>query len=480
MIDIPLTNEALIGHADRQLVDRAIASMVREDFTLFSRFVWPRYEHHPHLAMIDKYLQLVVEYIETSGQSGIGNLMIELPPRHGKTRKISHMLPAYFLGRNPNKRVILASYNQSLATKNSRQVRTIMRLRRYQQVFGISMASDSQAKDHWDIADHEGGLDAVGKGAGVTGKGADCLITDDLVKSREEVESAGQRDRDWDWLLSDLLTRKQPGAAHVSVMTRWHKDDVHGRLLLEQRDKWTCLTLPALAEDNDPLGRKPGEPLCAAWYDRAKLLEIKADLGEYPFSALYQQSPMSKEGGLFKAANLQRIDHAPADIVRRVRFWDLALSSRDTADYTVGLLMGLTKTGLFIILDVVRLQKEWDEVPNEIKRVALLDGTEVSLGIEVAYFQSRAVDKLTRDPVLFQYNIKGYRPEADKLTRALPFAARAGSRQVYVLNRAWTPAYIDELTSFPMGAHDDQVDATSGAYLMLDRKPLTPEVRRFI
>jgi predicted phage terminase large subunit-like protein len=469
----------VITATERPSVDQAVALAVRDSFTAFSRFAWAGYEHKPHLELIDRALTQVVRYVETRGVEGIGNLIIEMPPRHGKSKKVSQLFPAWFLGRNPDKRVIMASYGQDLATVNSRQVRAIVNQKRFEQVFGIKLAADSKAKDVWDIADHEGGLLSVGKGGGMVGRGAHVAITDDLVKNRKEAESQHQRDMDWDWWVNDLLTRKQPGAAHISVMTRWNRDDVHGRIELLQAGKWTWLRLPALAEKNDPMGRAEGDALCPDWYSREYLLDIKADQGEYPFAALYQQHPISKEGGLFKTANLIVIDEVPTDIVRIVRYWDLAMSSKQSADYTVGVAMGLTKTGSIVVLDVQRFQKEWDEVPGEIKKIAQMDGPKVLIGVESVFFQSRAVAQLARDPELFSFSIKGFAVESDKVTRALPLAARVGMRQVFVMRRAWATGYIDEMTAFNKGAHDDQVDASSGAFAMLERKPVVATTQRY-
>ena len=471
----------MLQSSARTYLDDVVAMAVRSDFTAFKRFAWSSYQHQPHLALIDSYLKQVARYIETDGKEGIANLRIELPPRHGKTITCARLFPAWFLGRNPEKRVILASYGQSLATKNSRAVRSVVRQPRFSQVFGVSLAEDSHAKDAWDLATpHEGGLDSVGKGGALTGKGAHLIITDDLVKSRAEVESALTRERDWDWFTNDLLTRKQPGAAHISIMTRWHNDDIHGRLDIQQGEAWTKLVLPALAEENDPMGRQPGEALCPPWFDRQALLDTQAKIGEYPFGSLYQQAPTARTGGLFKRHNLQTIEYyQPTHRDRVVRFWDLALSERTSADYTVGVRMRWQPDGRWIVEDVQRVQKEWDQIPDFIEAVALRDGRSVPVGIETAFFQSRAVKALLKRESLMGYRIAGIAPDADKYTRALPFAARVGERMVHVLSRPWTQDYIDELLAFPLGGHDDQVDASSGAYTMLEKAPIQATTQRY-
>src|SRR3990167_603984 len=194
---------------------------------------------------------------------------------------------------NPEQRVILASYGASLAKKNSRYTRNVLLLDRYHAVFpGVVLAGDSASAEAWDIAGHDGGLDAMGVGGGVTGKGGHVIIVDDPVKSREEAESETYRDKVWDWFTDDLYTRREPGAAVIVVMTRWHQDDLVGRLLRDQPGTWEVLDMPALNE--------AGAALWPERYDLPALERIQRMIGDYAWSALYQQSPVPAAGGGFK------------------------------------------------------------------------------------------------------------------------------------------------------------------------------------
>jgi predicted phage terminase large subunit-like protein len=253
-------------------------------------------------------------------------------------------------------------------------------------------------------------------------------------------------------------------------------------------DDWTVVTFPAQAEGDlharDP--RQPGEYLWPNKYAPEQYAIIRTTLGEFDWTALYQQRPIPASGGLFKRSKFNIVSGWPKDaqgrymdMIRLVRYWDLALSSKTSADYTAGVLMGLTRFGRLVILDVQRFQIEWDNVPNRIRDVALADGPTVHIGVEQAFFMARAVQQLATMPVLRQYVIKGARVDTDKFTRTLPFAARVGADLVDVVNASWTDSYLDELCAFPMGAHDDQVDASSGAYTMLDTKVITGEVRNY-
>ena len=417
---------------------------------------------------MDSALSDVVRYIETRGKEGTGYLILSVPPRHGKTVTVSRLFPAWFLAEHPDYRVILASYGMTLAQKNSRFARNILQSKVFGSLYPeIQLASDSKAADAWDIKNHEGGLDAVGVGAGVTGKGGHLIVIDDPVKSREEAESETYREKVWDWFTDDLFTRREPGAAIVVIMTRWHQDDLVGRLLKSgDSSKWRVINLPALAEANDPLGREVGEAL---WPDRFPvgiLQEIKQVLGEYSFSALYQQQPVPAEGGIFKRAWFHIVDTLP-EIVHCVRYWDTAMSAKETADYTVGIKLGQGADGHYYIIDVVRFQKEWGDVVPAIAETMLKDGTSVIQGIEEVAFMSRAITELNQDPRLHGFAIFGYAVDRDKVTRALPFAARLSAGNVSILNTYWTGDYLDEMCSFPNGAHDDQVDSSSGAWAMI-------------
>lgn len=451
----------------RRRRNNSSSPQTHSDFTDFKSRIYRNYENAAHLQLIDSALSDVVRYIETRGAEGTGYLIISMPPRHGKTVTVSKLFPAWFLAEHPEMRVILASYGMTLAQKNSRYARNTIQSIGFKDIYPyITLAQDSKAVDAWDLSGHEGGMDAVGVGAGVTGKGGHLIIVDDPVKSREEAESETYREKVWDWFTDDLYTRREPGAAIVVIMTRWHQDDLVGRLLRDDASKWRVLSLPAIAEENDPLGREIGAALWPSRFPITKLQDDKRVMGEYSFSALYQQQPVPAEGGIFKRAWFHKVTSVP-EIVHTVRYWDLAMSSKETADYTVGVKIGQATDGHYYIMDVVRFQKEWGDVVPEIAKVALTDGANVMIGVEEAGFMSRAIQELNQDYRLHGYAVFGYPVDKDKVTRALPFAARLSAGTVHVLDTHWTDDYLDEMCSFPNGTHDDQVDASSGAWAMI-------------
>jgi predicted phage terminase large subunit-like protein len=450
------------------------------NLTVFKKHLYKLYEHAPHLEALDTALEQVAEYVESGGKRGIGRLIVEMPPRHGKTLTVSRLFPIWFLGRNPDKRVMLVSYGATLAHRNSRIARNLIETSTYHDVFpDWVLAGDSAAADTWDIKDHEGGCDAMGITGGATGKGAHVLIIDDPIKNRQEAESEVYRERVWDAYLNDLYTRLEPGGAIVVMMTRWHQDDLIGRLLRqtdddddENAETWVRLRMPALAEEHDQLGRQPGEALWPWRYPLKRLKRILHALGEYVWNALYQQNPVPSEGGLFKRAWLKPVDGLP-EIDFAARYWDLAMSAKTSADYTVGVKIGHGMDGHWYVLDVVRRQLDWGQVTQFLADVMLHDGPEVMQGIEEAGYMSRAVQDLNADSRLHGYAIYGYPVDKDKLTRALPVAAKFAAGLLHIVQAGWNRDYVDELCSFPKGAHDDQVDGTSGAWAMLGGPPVT-------
>jgi predicted phage terminase large subunit-like protein len=449
-------------------IEQEASRATRLPLTDFKLRVRPSYRNAPHLTMLDEHLQQVSRFVETGGREGIGFLIVEMPPRHGKSLTVSRLYPAWHLGYNPKHRFMQVSYAADLAHKNSRFVRNLIRTVQYRQVFPrIELAADSQAMNSWEIAGHEGGMEALGIEGGATGKGAHILSIDDPIKSRKQAESLTYRNAIWDAFTDDLYTRLEPGGAVIMTMTRWHEDDMVGRAVLMEDVRIVRLRLPALAEANDPLGREKGQALWAVRYNEEKLSRLETTLGAYSFSALYQQNPVPAEGGIFKRAWLPKIDQLPP-VKRSVRYWDLAMSERTQADYTVGARHGIDDNGHRYVMDISRFQKEWGDVVPEMKKVILADGKHVHQGIEMKGFMSRAVKMLVKDPDLAGFVIRGYDVDSDKVTRALPFAAKCGAGLYSVLKRHWTEAWVEEICSFPNGANDDQEDASAGADNMLD------------
>ena len=252
---------------------------------------------------IPNHINLLNEKLQEIAFGDTKRLMVFLPPRHGKSMLVSHYFPAWYLGMFPDKRVILTAYEADFAATWGRRARDV--LNEYgNTVFGIEVNNKSSAANRWDIKGHSGGMVTAGVGGPITGKGADILIIDDPVKNAEEANSQTYRDKTWEWYQSTAYTRLEPNGSIILIMTRWHEDDLAGRILHQiEQDKgehWEIINLPAIAEDHDILGRNIGEPLWPGRYDLNELERIKYTTGSYWWSALYQQRPQPPEGGLLK------------------------------------------------------------------------------------------------------------------------------------------------------------------------------------
>ena len=239
------------------------AAKARRSLLRFTEYTNPLYERAQHHEQIAAKLEAVE-------RGEIDRLMIFMPPRHGKSELASKRFPAWCLGRNPQMQIIAASYNSDLANDFGRHVRNIVAEPEFGEIFpGVSLAPDSQAANRMNT-NKGGSYVAAGVGTAVTGRGAHIALIDDPFKDREEADSERRREVVWDWYRSTLFTRLMPGGRIVLIQTRWHEDDLAGRLLEHEGDQWEVLELPALSED--------GDALWPEWYGKDTLERIKATI----------------------------------------------------------------------------------------------------------------------------------------------------------------------------------------------------------
>lgn len=390
--------------------------------------------------------------------------MLFVPPRHGKSEMVTVRYPVWRLERDPGLRVIVGAYNQLLANKFSRKSRRIAETR-------LALSRDRTAIEDWETT-AGGGIRAVGVGGGITGQGGQLIVIDDPVKNRAEAESEAYQEAVWDWYTDDLYTRLEPGGAMILIMTRWHEKDLAGRILAsEDGPNWTVVRLPAEAEENDPLKRPVGEPLCPARYDGAALASIKTVLGSYSYAALYQQRPGPREGNMFKRAWFEIVPAAPVELDPICRYWDKAATAGD-GDYTAGVKIGW-RDGLYYVLDVVRGQWSAGERERNMRQTAELDGQRVQVEVEQEPGSGGKDSAGASVRNLAGFTVHAEPVTGDKVVRAQPFAAQAEAGNVKIVRGEWNASYLDELSAFPAGGHDDQADASSGAFNKIAMKLLS-------
>ena len=490
------------SEAKRELARRELA---RRRLLAFGEYLLPWYETAKVHKLIAGELEQVEKYIRTFGKQGLGRLIIELQPRIGKTELVSKLFPAWLLGRMPNKRVMEASYAANLAHANSRIVREYVDSVRFQSIFGtrslndapVALSWDSRSAQAWNLATpHLGGVIANGVGGGFTGFGGHLLVLDDPFKNREEAESQNQRGAGWDWWNSSFYTRREPGAAIVIVMTRWHPDDIVGRLLKRmatnsQADQYKVVSVPALAFEEgqyakdeagqqeamlegrylnlaDPIGRESGE---AAWperFGREELLKTQQNMSAHEWTALYQQQPVALTGNFF-GPKWDIAEKAPEGL-RWVRYWDLAVSEKKTADYTASAAVAYDAEGTLYIRDMLRGRWEWPKTQGVMAEWSGREDYGTVWGIENVAFQLAAFQDLKRDKRLTGRPIKPVTPEKDKFGRAIPLQVLQETGRVKLVRGPWIGEFIAEALAFkPDGTslHDDQIDTVTGGMQML-------------
>lgn len=426
----------------------------------------PRYRWYPHVAALGEVLERVAD-------GELTRLMIFAPPRHGKSELVSRLFSAYYLYRHPRRWVGVNSYAAELAYTFSRSARDS-----YTRAGG-RLRADAYAVKQWETG-QGGGLWAAGVGGPITGKGFHLGIIDDPLKNAADAASVVVRDGQWDWYQSTFYTRQEPGAAIVLIQTRWHDDDLAGRLIAAEVDEpegWAVVHLAAIREEEPPDypatmtllpdPRLPGEALNPARYPREKLEAIAGRIGSHYFGALYQQRPRPRSGGMFRREWFQVVAAAPR-CQSYVRYWDKA-GTQDGGAYTAGVMMGVAE-GVYYVVDVVMGQ--WAAAERERVISQTLAADAAAYGQVATYIEQEpgSGGKESAESTIRRnagYVVVADRPTGDKAARAEPLAAQAGIGNVRLVAGAWNGRYLDVMTAFPKGTIKDPVDASSGAFAKL-------------
>lgn len=440
------------------------ARAARQSLLGFTEYTLPQYRRAAHH-------ELIAEKLEAVERGEIDRLMIFMPPRHGKSELASKRFPAWCLGRKPDRQIIAASYNSDLANDFGRNVRNLVAEPEFGQVFpGVTLAPDSQAANRMNT--NKGGTYvAAGVGTAVTGRGAHIALIDDPFKDREEADSERRRDLVWDWYRSTLYTRLMPGGAIVLIQTRWHEDDLAGRLLEQEQDQWEVLELPALHPERGALWPE--------WYDETALLRIKDTIGPREWSALYQQQPQPDEGTFF-----QRDWFTEWETLPHCRFYgssDYAVTDGG-GDYTVHTVWGVDAKG-----DIYRVEQWKGQTASDEWIERKLDL--VAKWKPLCWFGEGGVIQKAVEPMLrrrmrersVHCRLEWLPSVSDKPTRARSFQAMAATGRV----KFERGADLSEFLVFPAGKHDDEVDTASLIGRAIDQAhpaiiaaAPAPEVRR--
>lgn len=432
----------------------------RSSLIAFTKYTKPDFDDGAHH-------RLIAEHLEAVERREILRLIITAPPRHTKSELASRRFPAWYLGRNPKHQLITSTYAAEFAEDFGREVRGIVAEPDYQRVFpGVRLAGDSAARGRWHTT--EGGVYiAVGVGGPITGRGAHIALIDDPVKNREDADSQIKREALWRWYTSTLRTRLMPGGAIVLVLTRWHEDDLAGRLLDPMRtgEQWTVLNLPAEAEANDPLDRPLRAPLWPEWYPSEELSRIRDAIGVRDWTSLYQQRPVPETGGQFERAWFRWYD--PDELPARLNNYgasDYAVTVKG-GDFTEHGVTGVDEEGHLWLRDWWSGQDATDVTINAKLDLAHKHKTLAWYG-ESGVIE-KAIGPATNRAMLDRQKAgkpswvaMEYLPSTqDKIARVASFRARAQAGAVHLpRDQRWAEELVEQLCAFPAGRFDDKVD----------------------
>ena len=471
--------------SQRGMVMRLIkAKQAHDDLITFTEFTMPDKED-PENAELTRYqaqyfhraLAAALEAVEIGKKL---RLIITFPPRHGKSELSSKRFPAWFIGRDPYRYVAVCTYNQTFAEDIGKAVRGIIRTPAYKQVFpGVVLATGSQATDRLET-DEGGALFFLGRGGTITGRGADLVIIDDPIKNSEEARSPTTRNALWDWFQNDICSRFMTDTgAMIVIQTRWHEDDLVGRITdptnpcydADSAAEWEIINIPAIAEENDVLGRAAGQAL---WPERFGLPYLEAFRRRNPkgFSALYQQRPTPEDGDFFKKEMIRT--YKAGDLPENLRIYassDHAVGEKQANDKTCLLVVGIDSNSRIWLLDCWWKRAKTDAVVDAM--LALMkkwkpltwwaESGHISKSIGPFLFKRMTEDKV------YCY-VKEQVPSKDKVTRAQSIQGRMSMNMVrFPSSEPWFGDAEQELLKFPQARHDDFVDALAHIGLGLEK-----------
>lgn len=415
----------------------------------YARRMFPGYQTNFHHEQIADALEKLSDEVP-----GYENLIIVMPPRHGKSTLVTELFPSWHLGQKPRENIIACSHTASLAETFSRRSRDMVSDPYYPFPYEVSDATSSVKE--WTISGYRGGYFAAGVGGGITGRGANILLIDDPIKTAEEAKSVTIREKTWEWYGATAQTRLEPNGRQVVVATRWHRDDLIGRLLkregtIETGGKWRVIHFPAQFEDGSYLW---SERFSDSWYESRR-----KSAGEYHWAAQYQGNPVPEGGSIIHDDWIALYEFPEPHYEKLIQSWDTAFKDDPGSDFSVCETWGLSVSG-YDLLDVYRKQIEFPEL----RRAA-----------QAQYEKWRPTEVLVEDRGSGTSLIQVLRKETrinvipvpanvDKARRLHDVSTLFEAMRVRIAaGREWTDQVVHELTSFPFAENDDCADAASQA-----------------
>jgi len=436
----------------------------KESFIYFASHMWPGF-------ISGKHHQIMASAFERVAKGELKRLIINMPPRHTKSEFASFLLPAWFLGKFPEKKIIQTAHTAELAVGFGRKVRNLVSSEAFSRVFDTKLSTDSKAAGRWNT--HAGGdYFAIGVGGAVTGKGADLLIIDDPHSEQEAKQgNPAVYDNVYEWYTSGPRQRLQPGGAIIIVMTRWSKRDLTGQILKNSEkdgvNDWEVIEFPAILPS--------GSPLWPGFWKKEELEAIKAEIPVAKWEAQYQQNPTSEEGAIIKREYWRLWDSNTApqcDYI--IQSWDTAFEKSNRADYSACTTWGVfqhpdnsgnLRTNI-ICLDAFKARMEFPELKQKAFEM-YKEWEPDTLIVEKKAAGAPLIYELRQTGILLEEYTPG--KGSDKIARVNAVSDLFASGVVWCPDTRWADELMEELAAFPNGDNDDLVDSTSQALLRFRR-----------
>lgn len=434
--------------------ERAALLAAHNSLLAYAKYQWRGFQVAQHHVLIAQHLEAVE-------RGEIKRLIIQAPPRHGKSLLTSENFPSWYLGRNPTHEILFSTYNQRLANKFGRRVRNLMLNPGFKRVFPeCTVSRDSKAKNQFNTK-AGGTYNAVGVGGGATGEGAHLAILDDTLKGRKQAESKTFREDLKEFFASTVYTRLTPDGAIVIMQTRWHEDDIIGYVLKEHPDEgWVLLSLPAINEK--------GEALWPERFSLARLEKRKKILGPYNWDALYMQRPSAPEGNIFKKAHWKFWDYLPPKFDRMISSWDMTFDEGENNDYVVGQVWGQKGADFYLVHQI----REKMDLVDTVLAFKLMNK-------QYPEVQEKLIEKKANGPAVksaVKRKISGIieiEPQGSKPERA------HSVKHLFVAGNIWIPrpekfswvkGFMERAEKFPRDEYDDEVDSMTQALIYLNEE----------
>lgn len=448
--------------------------LARRNFLDYCKYTIPEFKVGKfHNFMSSKIEDFLADKLLTENGDPVKILCLSMPVQHGKSVFLTQSLPSYYIGKNPTKKSIIISYGDDLARSFGRKNRE--KINEFGNgLFGIKFSKEQDTD--LEIAEYKGSIISRGVLAGITGQSADLILVDDPIKNRAEAESETYRNRIYDEFLSSIYTRLSAKGKIIIIMTRWHIDDLIGRIMNEMSDKAVYYNIPLEAEENDILGRKVGEALFPEigknedWVASTKKVYISQE-GQRAWLSLYQGQPVAIEGNLIKREYFRFYSVLPSKFDEMLQSWDMTFKDSNGSDFVVGTVWGRKGPNKYLI-DLVRARMDFVGSMSAVM--------EMSARYPEAYIKL-IEDKANGTAIInvLSQKIEGIMPitpKESKLARLQAILPMLEAGNVYLpANAVWVEEFINECLQFPNGKNDDQVDSMSQALARMLNSYVIPE-----